>query len=66
MMRVVTAILLLLTATSWAGQEPNPNVRFGMPAPAKADPNTEPRSVPYRPATVRIELRRQDTHAQLG
>jgi endonuclease G len=38
MPRIRIALLLLVTAAPSLGQEPNPNVRFGMPSPAKADP----------------------------
>src|SRR5438132_287378 len=31
-------LALLLAVTPPAGQEPRPNLRFGMPSPAKADP----------------------------
>ena len=39
MRRIFTPILLLLFATAPAlAQEPNANLRFGMPTPARADP----------------------------
>ena len=31
-------LALLLAVPPLAAQEPNPNVRFGLPSPAKADP----------------------------
>jgi hypothetical protein len=38
MSRILAALLaLLLAAVSLAADEPNPNIRFGLPAPAKAD-----------------------------
>jgi hypothetical protein len=38
MPRILTALLvLLLVAAGIRAGEPNPNVRFGLPAPAKAD-----------------------------
>jgi endonuclease G, mitochondrial len=39
MPRVLMPLLaMLLAATPTAGQELNPNIRFGLPAPAKANP----------------------------
>jgi endonuclease G, mitochondrial len=39
--RILSPLLaLLLAAVSVAAGEPNPNTRFGLPAPAKADPET--------------------------
>jgi hypothetical protein len=38
MPRILTPLLaLLLAVVPGAGQEPNPNIRFGLPAPAKPD-----------------------------
>lgn len=39
MPRILTSLLaLLLSAIPALAQEANPNIRFGMPAPAKSDP----------------------------
>jgi hypothetical protein len=44
--RLVPPLLVLLLAAAPLGaQEPNRNVRFGMPAPAKADPGSREASV---------------------
>jgi endonuclease G len=53
MPRWLTPLLaLLLAAAPVPGEEPNPNVRFGMPAPAKADPQSREAFLIARPQYV--------------
>jgi endonuclease G len=51
--RILTPLLtVLLAAVSAMAQEPNPNIRFGMPGPAKADPESREALLISRPQYV--------------